>query len=464
MRVFPVGLVVLALLCAACGGDTSNAGDAGPDAGLDAGLDAGPDAGGDAGLDAGADAGLDAGADAGLDAGNDAGPDAGNDAGPDAGNDAGPDAGNDAGPDAGNDAGPDAGDDAGPDAGTDAGFTTQAMPLISVGAPAFASGSTDGNSLPGRANDTNPATNWVSDTVPAWIVYDLSIAPVARRQQVLVAWYDFRIEDYVSPPNSSTLLPASYTIEVNTAAGGTAPPVTGWTQVLSVTNNVNSGREHLVSLGGANWLRMSIAASSGSQVSLDLDVHSAPSGASDAWLFMGDSITFISLPRAFSDLPALVTAQSAGHTPAILVAAIGGSNTVSTYPVGSNTPVSTVSLVDAYLPGFPGRFVTLDYGTNDTVNDFEMEMLVQHVIAAGKIPIVPHMPWSDQRQTTGPQINSMIDALYAKYPQIIRGPDFWQIFLNRTDLIPSGDVHPNNAGQEVYRESWAEMMNTIYAR
>lgn len=444
MRSLAMLLAVLALLCAACGGDPSATPDAGPDAGVDAGRDAGPDAG----MGAGSDAGIDAGPDAGVDAGPDAGMDMGVDAGVDAGSDA----------------GTDAGADAGMDAGSDAGFTTQAMPVISVGVPAFASGSTDGNSLPGRANDTNPATNWESDIVPAWIAYDLSSAPAAQRQQVLVAWYDLRIEDYVSPPSSSIALPESYTIEVNSSPGSTAPPANGWTQLVSVTNNVNSGREHLVLMGGANWLRMSISASSGSQVSLDLDVHSAPSGATDAWLFMGDSITFISLPRAFSDLPALVHAQSAGHTPAVMVAAIGGCNTVNTYPVGSDTPVSTISLVDAYLPGFPGRFVTLDYGTNDAVNDFELETLVQHVIAAGKIPVVPHMPWAQSMETKGPQINAMIDALYARYPQIIRGPDFWQIFRSRTDLIPPNDIHPNSAGQEVYRQSWADLMNTLYGK
>jgi len=188
MRSLAMLLAVLALLCAACGGDPSATPDAGPDAGVDAGRDAGPDAG----MGAGSDAGIDAGPDAGVDAGSDAGTDAGA--------------------------------DAGMDAGSDAGFTTQAMPVISVGVPAFASGSTDGNSLPGRANDTNPATNWESDIVPAWIAYDLSSAPAAQRQQVLVAWYDLRIEDYVSPPSSSIALPESYTIEVNSSPGGTAPP------------------------------------------------------------------------------------------------------------------------------------------------------------------------------------------------------------------------------------------------
>jgi hypothetical protein len=76
------------------------------------------------------------------------------------------------------------------------------------------------------------------------------------------------------------------------------------------------------------------------------------------------------------------------------------------------------------------------------------------------------MPWSDTAgvQTDGPLINAQIDALYAKYPQIVKGPDLWQLFMNRTDLIPSGDVHPNQQGQEVLRQAWAQVMAGVTFR
>ena len=94
---------------------------------------------------------------------------------------------------------------------------------------------------------------------------------------------------------------------------------------------------------------------------------------------------------------------------------------------------------------------------------FQMETLVQKVIAAGKIPVVPHMPWSDSAmvQANAMLINMAIDALYAKYPQILRGPDLWAAFMNRTDLIPSGDIHPNGAGQTVLRQQWAAVMAAV---
>jgi hypothetical protein len=49
-----------------------------------------------------------------------------------------------------------------------------------------------------------------------------------------------------------------------------------------------------------------------------------------------------------------------------------------------------------------------------------MELLIQKVIAAGKVPVVPHMPWSDQRIERVPEINAAIDELYTAYPEVLR--------------------------------------------
>ncbi len=329
---------------------------------------------------------------------------------------------------------------------------TPPMPILSLGVPAFASSSSNTSAGPEKANDGNPATSWVSASLPAWLAYDLSGASAASRQSVLVAWYAYRTEDFINTPAPFMNLPEDYTIEINSAAGGGPAPATGWTQAATVTGNVNSGRHHLVALNGANWVRMKVTkASDPNNVGIDLDVHGTPSGPSDSWLFLGDSITFISLPRAFSDLPKLVHTDKPSYYPAIIDAAIGGTSTVN-----------AVAAIDATMANFPGRFVALDYGTNDKSDQFQMESLITKVIAAGKIPVVPHMPWSDQRLTLGPALNAQIDALYTKYPQVVRGPDLWAAFLNRTDLIPSGDVHPNSAGQEVLRMQWAAAMEKIY--
>jgi hypothetical protein len=333
-----------------------------------------------------------------------------------------------------------------------------AMPLISQGAPAFAA---DGSSA-SFANDGNPATAYETATLPASVTYDLSAVPSAQRQKVLVAWYGMKDVDYINNPTQAFMeLPADYTIEANAAPGGGQPPSSGWTNLATVTGNDRSSRQHLANLAGANWVRMTVTASSNPSpttqapgaVAFDLDVHAAPSGATDDWLFMGDSITFISTPRAFSDLPALANAGKPTHYPAVIDAAIGGTNTVTASAV-----------IDDTMSLFPGQFVVLAYGTNDQPNNYQMETLVQHVIAAGKTPVVPHMPWSATStiQTNGPPINAQIDALYAKYPQIVRGPDLWTFFSGRTDLIPATDVHPNAAGQEALRQEWANLMVSLY--
>ncbi len=326
------------------------------------------------------------------------------------------------------------------------------MPLISRNKPVFASGSAL-NVLPSAANDANFQSMWVSDAVPAWIAYDLSSVPVGQRQQVLVAWYASWALGYINlVPTPSLQLPVDYTIEINSAAGGTdAPPTSGWRQVVTVTGNNRGSRQHLIDLAGANWIRLSATASSNpASFAVDFDVHAAPDGASDAWLFMGDSITG-GMAYLFSDLPGRVNSLAPSRWPVVVPAGIGGSNVWSANDV-----------IDETLSLFPGRFVTLNYGTNGGADNFSaaMEILVQKVLAAGKTPVIPHMPWSDipDQLAKAPLINAQIDELYTKFPSIMRGPDLYTAFLGRTDLIATGDVHPNDAGNKELRRQWALAM------
>jgi hypothetical protein len=332
------------------------------------------------------------------------------------------------------------------------------MPHISDGAPGFSSSSAGYQSVASAANDDNPLTAWSPSSLPAWIAFDLSGAPSSERQKNLVVWNALHAGSYLnsSPPTGADM-PTDYTIEINSAPGGaSAPPTSGWVQVATVSDNLHNTVESPVTLAGANWVRMTTTASTdGSSLSIELDVYDAPNGASDCWLFMGDSVTYITMPYAWNDLPKLVNAVRPDRWPAVINGAIGGTNTET-----------AVAVIDDTLSGYPGRYVALPYGTNDNVSEggmFEMETLVQHVLAAGKVPVVPHMPWSDVPliQTNGPIINKTIEALYVKYPLILRGPDLWAAFLNRTDLIPSGDVHPNSAGQEVLRQQWANVMAAV---
>jgi hypothetical protein len=327
-----------------------------------------------------------------------------------------------------------------------------AMPLLSKTAPVFASSGPAVYNGPDKGSDWDYKTSWGPTKLPAWIASDLSAASMSQREQVLVVWNAPHAAGYINDKiEAYSVMPIDYTIEVNAAPGGAMPPATGWTEVANVKSNIHSTAEHLVALGKNNWVRMSITSSSDptGALALDLDVYSAPCGASDAWMFMGDSITYITMSYAFSDLPPLAHAAKPSRWPVAINAALGGTNTTT-----------AMSIIDNTMAGYPGRFVILAYGTNDHAAELKMETLVQKVIAAGKTPVVPHMPWSNSAniQKDGPLINQQIDALYKKYPAILPGPDLWATFMDRTDLIPAGDVHPNGPGQVELRKTWANFI------
>jgi lysophospholipase L1-like esterase len=320
------------------------------------------------------------------------------------------------------------------------------MQLISRDVPAFASSGTAKN-----ANDSQPNIAWSSDALPAWLAYDVSSAPLEQRQQVLLAWYCYWADYLVDSPTPEQMLPLDYVVETNDAAGGGPPPAAGWRQAAKVTRNAKSARQHVFDLAGSNWVRLSVTLGSDlAKVMIDMDLYSAPAGGSDGWLFLGDSITYMTTQRAFSDLPALVEKAQKGRVPLIVDGALGGTNTTT-----------AENIVETSLAEFAGRYVVLAYGTNDHAAEFKMESLVQKVIALGKTPVVPHVPWADGKLAEGPLLNQAIDELYAKYPQLIPGPDLWQAFENRTDLIPAGDVHPNDEGREFLRGEWAKVIAAV---
>jgi lysophospholipase L1-like esterase len=320
------------------------------------------------------------------------------------------------------------------------------MQLISRGVPAFAS-----TGMAKNANDEQPNIAWSSTALPAWLAYDVSQVPMAQRQKVLLAWYCYWADYLVTTPKPEQMLPLDYVVETNAAAGGGQPPTDGWQEVAKVTANAKNARQHSFDLAGSNWVRLTVTKSSDTaKVMLDLDLYSAPGGGSDGWLFMGDSITYMTTQRAFSDLPALVEKSQKGRVPLVIDGALGGTNTTTAQDI-----------IETSLTEFDGRYVVLAYGTNDHAAEYKMESLVQKVIALGKVPVVPHVPWSNTKLEEGPLLNQQIDALYAKYPAIVKGPDLWKAFENRLEYIPAGDVHPNGEGMEFLRGEWAKTISAV---
>lgn len=344
-----------------------------------------------------------------------------------------------------------------------------AMPVISRGAPTYSSTSYNAAS---NATDADYSTSWMSrGDVPAWVAVDLSAAPATSRGAVVVVWYNAPTWGYDATVlgGQTYSLVGAYTIDAHAAAGGGAPPDpadAGWVTLATVTGNELSSRQHLVDLGGRNWVRIRVTApcernanSPATEVSFNLDVHDAHLGAQDDWLFVGDSITAGAWWRA-GYFGQGINATLSDHFPAAQNAGIG-----------YQTAASTVPRMAAWLALFPGRYVGLSFGTNDgngnllgtpQLDAFQASYasLVQAVLDAGKIPVVPTIIWSGNTsiQANLPAMNQRLAALRTAYPQIVNGPDLYAAFQGRTDLFNTDGIHPNDAGSAELRLQWIQAM------
>jgi lysophospholipase L1-like esterase len=356
------------------------------------------------------------------------------------------------------------------------------MPVISFGVPAHAS---SGDAR--QANDRSYDTQWRSTEItspsdPSWLAYDLSTVPPDLRGQVDVVWYNgngtYNEYDTYAQAGGTYNQPRDYTIEGNAAPGG-AVPTSGWVPLVTVAGNTYVSREHRVNLTGYNWIRIKVTAVNGSpfnfNTAINMDVHDASRGATDSWLFLGDSITAFAMrndgagidARSFSEL---VNAARPAYYPAAQGAGEGGWNSGTALHAAS--PDGQGTLFDHWLSTFPGTYVCLSYGTNDgtdgsgdatgTYDNFVT--MIKKVTAAGKIPCIPHVPWAqdEPHQKNAQLINAKIDEIYREYPQVVKGPDLYSILANQANLYQDG-LHPNPQGREAYRQAWAKaMLGAVY--
>jgi len=350
------------------------------------------------------------------------------------------------------------------------------MPLISRGVPAYTNDSCGGGAPASSANDANYDTQWhacgtPSTSAPIFLAYDLSSVAVTSRGQVVVAWYNDPTTYHYSHSYLGQVgydIPSAYTLEGNAAAGG-ALPSSGWVALASVSGNGYHSRQHLINMTGYNWLRMVVTASDGSSgnfgVYLNLDVHDASAGVGDDWIFFGDSITEGWAQHA--------TLSSGGGT-GTLAQVVNGSN-ASFFPVyedggiGGTLSSDGAGNINSWLSIFPGHYVGLSYGTNDagfsvspTTFYNNYSSMVQAVLAAGKIPVIPKIPWgcTSAIQANAPGLNQQLDALYAAYAGIVRGPDLWTYFQSNQGLVSSDCIHPTTSGYVGMRQQWANAMQT----
>jgi lysophospholipase L1-like esterase len=350
------------------------------------------------------------------------------------------------------------------------------LPVISRSKPAYAQNASYPAS---QAVDANYGTTFRTTSALGWLAVDLSTVTSTQRKKVLVAWYSPTEGSYDYSVSGQTPYnqPKDYTIDVNTGAGGGAAPTSGWVTLATVTANTKHSRQHVVDMTGYNWIRMNVTASNGSTGNFDadfnLDVHDASLSNSaytnntmdgDSWIFYGDSITAGAFGHATigstGNFSQLINAGNTNFFPSHVDAGVGGWKTTD-----------LVSRMDAWLALFPGRYVAINFGTNHTgdcsasgQNTFYNEYLtlVDKVIAAGKVPVVPKMPWAPAAavQSCGPSFNTKIDQLYAARTQIIPGPDLWSVFLNKSSWF-ADTLHPNDTGYAEYRKAWANAMLAV---
>ncbi len=336
-------------------------------------------------------------------------------------------------------------------------------PLISRNVPAFSSSN---SSTPASyGNDGSYDHLWRSILTPAWLAYDLSSVPTAERTNVLVVWYNESFNyDHTIINNYSYNMPENYTIEVNPAAGGHNPPVTGWLTKVTVNGNHYHSRQHILNMAGDNWLRIHVTAIDGAaennDANIKMDVFDANTATADDWIFFGDSITALTMAQStvggVKFFAQLINDKVPNNYP---IQEAGGTGYVQ-----SNTGAQ---YINTWLSLFPGKYVALDYGTNDANGCVSPAsfysnyvIMIQAVLKAGKVPIIPHIPWGRTQsiQSCGLQINAQIDALYKAYPQVVKGPDLWAYFQQHQNLISSDGIHPTDAGAGQYRLLWANTM------
>lgn len=333
-------------------------------------------------------------------------------------------------------------------------------PVISQNCPVYSQ-----TGMSSYANDEHYFSFWNSSGAD-YLAYDLSKVPEDQRQKVIAVWYNATgAFDSTVVNGGSNGLPSDYTIEVNSAEGG-AYPEDGWEVIETVTRNTLHSRQHIVDMNGYNWIRMNITGNDGKlggNTSINMDIHNVSNGISDSWIFYGDSITACGMMNCYgTGFAEFVNQLDDKYFP---IQENGG--------IGGITSTHGAENIDRWLEAFPGKYVSVAYGTNDAWgNPSNTEKyykntayMVEKIIEAGKIPIIPKIPYATETAVGDnvPAYNAMIEKIYENYPEVIKGPDFETLFRENPDLLSSDGVHPNDNGYATMRELWASTMyETVY--
>lgn len=391
------------------------------------------------------------------------------------------------------------------------------MQLISRDVPAHASCGNDA----GNANSGDYGQGCTVLSNGGWIAYDLSSVDEAKRKQVMVHWlmpaHDRFDEGIEMPPAYPWHLadgyPGPYVIECsNDSTNGTDG---SWIEFYSeIGSPTIHERALVVDMSGYRWIRMygkgdnSYSPSQPSHMHLKIDIYDFSSG-NDAILALGDSIT-AELWR-WNPVALRVKSAESASFPLFInggIAFISASDVLTTYytvtPPNTITYQSSTTWLDHWIALFPGRYVSLSYGSNTGGVDAptyaqQMRTMVQKIIDAGKVPILCGVPWHAndpddlmlqyvkrlgvyrQDWVNGRPPAGTVAADYAG--KVLIGPDVYGFFSNIANrhyitdndgLHPSGDGMPGypqypyeilsgtTTGYGAYRQLWTDWMIQVF--
>ncbi len=289
---------------------------------------------------------------------------------------------------------------------------------------------------------------------PSWVALEIGSGP----SRLLVEWTSSGNHDYGDRKYGA---PVDYRIE--TSPDSTDGENGAWRTAVSVTDNPVRTRAHAVDFAGQRWVRLTVTRLSpdvfewGLYVD-EIDVHDLSGGGDDVWVFLGDSITSAVFDRAPAHQPSFaeaIAARHSGYFPATIAAGTGRFH-----------HADAVRRVDEILALNPdARVVALCFGSNDwdpVAYRADLLKVVEHVRAAGKIPIVPRIPFrSDTAVDFAGRLSRVVDEVTAELG-LLPGPDLYSWFKAHPERLSDG-LHPDDAGSIEMIRLWAEAAAPLYA-
>jgi acyl-CoA thioesterase-1 len=292
---------------------------------------------------------------------------------------------------------------------------------------------------------------------PAWAAIDVGVGP----GRVLVNWsasgsYNYEETDYGSP--------GAYRIE--TSGDSTDGTNGSWRKAAEVLAVTTHGQAHVVDFAGQRWVKLVVtrtpdASPNGVQIS-ELDVHDVTDGASDSWIFVGDSITALAFNRAPAHQPsfaAWVNRRRPEYFPAIIDGGTGG----------DKSDQGAAHIGDWLARNPDVHFWAIMYGTNDAAGNSSdttqfrrnMQTIVDRVRQAGRVPLLADIPYaSDDQHGNIPAFNRVIDELRVTN-SLPAGPDLYKWFAAHPDELHDG-IHPTDQGVLSVNRLWAEAVAALY--